>query len=448
MNKYRMSYSTFIALDGTSNQFPENSITSPLDLNTSLTITVMLRRPVNDQGLTLTQYADQIIANTAQVLTREKFLETFAVSDQDIDQVCEFAKFFGMTVIDSHTGSASVKLSATASILNRAFNVNLKQVAVDDANEYFGHAEPIGVPTELSNIIEHVLGLDSFSRPIRKSASCVVDNTDAPVVNTPNVQAAAINPNATPALQPITPIQAATAYQFPNVAGDNQCVGIVEYGGGYSKENLDKSFASVGLITPAIIDVSVNGAYNQQYSSADPDIHNYSMEVALDIFVVGCVVPNATLVMYFSDNSISHFVDPILAAINDTVNNPSVISVSWSYPELYSSVADVQVSNQVYAQAVALGITVCCSTGDFGAFSDKQTLSVNRPASSPYVLAVGGTSLILNDNNTIYSENAWPGSGGGYSSFETTPRWQQNLNLPSRGIPDVSANGDSHTGYS
>lgn len=439
-----MSYSTFIALDGTGNQFPQNSVRSSLDSNFIITVIVMLKRPLTDQGLTLKEYANQILAKTANVLTREKFLESFSVSDQDINKVTEFANFFGMTVVDSSPDNALIKLTSTVSILNRAFKVNLDKITID-IDEYFGHIEPISIPTELSNVIEHVFGLDSFSQSLKTPLPTVVDSTT--VVNADEIN----NFASGQSLKYITPIQAASAYNFPPVDGLGQCIGIIQYGGGYSKKNLDLSFNRVGLVTPTIVDVSVNGGYNnQQYTTASPDIKNYSTEVALDIFVVGCVVPRAKIAVYFNNSAlITHFIDPIIQAVNDTENNPSVISISWGYPETYQNdnPVDIVATDQILAQAVVLGITICCSTGDSGAYSDYQTLSVTYPASSPYVLAVGGTSLILNPDGTINSETAWSGSGGGLSKFEAVPSWQSALNLTSRAIPDVSANADPRSGY-
>ena len=440
-----MSYSTFVTLEETAIQFPQDTQTVPFDVNSTLNITVMLRRPLSSTGLTMREYADQIIAGQAVNLTIEEFSNQFAASNQDIDQLLTFAEFFGMTIVEAHADSATVKLIASVAVLNTAFNITIEQTIIDD-QLYFGHSQPIGIPEELSGIIEHIFGLDSFAKI------------------TKNVEAVPIESDAALSIATITPIQAATAYKFPNFNGNGQTIAIIEYGGGYSRRNLDLSFATVGLTTPNIIDISVNGGINYQINSQSPDTLNDSVEVALDIFVVGCVVPRANIVVYFNPrpNSYINFADPINAALYDTVNKPSVISISWGVSETSLNQAAINAIDSVLAQSVILRKTICCSTGDYGAYDNRVSTSVSYPASSPYVLAVGGTSLILNSDGTINSEIAWSGSGGGTSIFENKPSWQSNLTysayyppggndvpipIPSRAIPDVSANADPKSGY-
>ncbi len=103
--------------------------------------------------------------------------------------------------------------------------------------------------------------------------------------------------------------------------------------------------------------------------------------------------------------------------------------------------------------------------GDFGAYACGtlvgqgafgSTLGVEYPASSPYVVAVGGTTLTVNIPSphpapgppSYAGETAWTYSGGGYSSYELRPSWQAAA-LPSstvRGVPDVALDADPASG--
>ncbi len=84
-----------------------------------------------------------------------------------------------------------------------------------------------------------------------------------------------------------------------------------------------------------------------------------------------------------------------------------------------------------------MAITV--SSGDNG-------YGTQYPAASPYVTAVGGTSLFMNGN--IYKdENAWSGAGSGCSQYETKPVWQTDKLCPGRTVADVSAVADPATGF-
>jgi kumamolisin len=111
-----------------------------------------------------------------------------------------------------------------------------------------------------------------------------------------------------------------------------------------------------------------------------------------------------------------------------------------------------------------MGITVCVASGDNGS-SDGVNDGANHvdfPASSPYALACGGTSLQAS-GTTITGESVWNdgaqggASGGGVSSVFPLPAWQDGLHvtptsggnqpLTMRGVPDVSADADPETGY-
>ena len=112
--------------------------------------------------------------------------------------------------------------------------------------------------------------------------------------------------------------------------------------------------------------------------------------------------------------------------------------------------------------AAALGITITVAAGDNGS-TDGLTGGQNHvdfPASSPHVLACGGTKL-LGSGNTISSEVVWNelannegATGGGVSNFFPLPAWQAGSNVPAptttgggRGVPDVCGDADPSTGY-
>ena len=89
------------------------------------------------------------------------------------------------------------------------------------------------------------------------------------------------------------------------------------------------------------------------------------------------------------------------------------------------------------------GVTFVASAGDSGAYAGPEW-----PASSPNVLAVGGTSLYLNSSNNYSSESAWSNGGGGYSQHELEPSFQRGVqNTGWRSTPDVSYDANPYTGF-
>jgi hypothetical protein len=119
--------------------------------------------------------------------------------------------------------------------------------------------------------------------------------------------------------------------------------------------------------------------------------------------------------------------------------NVSVVSMSFGTAE-YENPAQQETADDSYFIQPS-GVTFVASTGDTG--NPGQ-----YPAFSPYVLAVGGTTLTLNPANSWLSETAWIGSGGGVSQYESKPSYQ--VGVPgtgnNRSIPDVSFDGDPNTG--
>ncbi|MEO9173979.1 MAG: hypothetical protein ABI317_00600, partial [Gaiellales bacterium] len=82
-------------------------------------------------------------------------------------------------------------------------------------------------------------------------------------------------------------------------------------------------------------------------------------------------------------------------------------------------------------------ITASSGDGGYGA---------QYPATSPYVVAVGGTTLALNAGNSYKSETAWANGGSGCSAYEAKPVWQADYGCAKRTEVDVSADADPNSG--
>jgi kumamolisin len=208
-----------------------------------------------------------------------------------------------------------------------------------------------------------------------------------------------------------------------------------------------------------VSDVSVDAGKNAPTGDANgPDA-----EVMLDIEVAGAVAPAAKIVAYFAPNTDQGFLDAVTTAIHDTTNAPSIVSISWGGPESTWTAQATQNFDDAFAAAAMLGITVTVAAGDNGS-TDGETdglQHVDFPASSPHVLACGGTTLHFSKtaiaSETVWNDGATGGAtGGGVSDVFALPTWQDNANVPpsanagarvGRGVPDVAGNADPETGY-
>jgi len=247
-------------------------------------------------------------------------------------------------------------------------------------------------------------------------------------------------------------------YDFPTgLDGSGQTIGLIELGGGYRDSDLDQYFQKLNLRRPHLTSVSVDGHENSPTNSG-PD-----SQVEADIEITGAVAPGAEIVVYFSGSEPEGFLHGIQAAVQDTAHHPSVISIGWGGPEGVAGMQREEVAkfNEVLHQAADRKITVVAASGDNGA-RDIQTesrLRVDFPASSPWVLSVGGTTLVTRGNSRI-SETVWNNgalggaSGGGVSEIFDRPEWQAKVRVPhglaarsGRGVPDVAINAGPDGGY-
>ncbi|HTQ39236.1 MAG TPA: SdrD B-like domain-containing protein [Pirellulales bacterium] len=189
---------------------------------------------------------------------------------------------------------------------------------------------------------------------------------------------------------------------------------------------------------------------------ADPSgsgISNWEMEETLDVEWAHAVAPGAQIILVEA-NSAS--VDDLMSSVKTAANLPgvSVVSMSWGFVEGLSVVAQDEAMYDSYLTTPAghQGVTFVASTGDYGAAIPQY------PSFSPNVVAVGGTSLQINSDNSYSNESGWGayasdgsgtflGSGGGVSQFENEPTFQDGVQTTGfRTTPDVSFVADPSTG--
>jgi kumamolisin len=407
-------------------------------------VVVMLRRQNEEAFRQLMQKINEGAADAVPV-SREEFSSRFGASQADVARIEAFAKTHGLSVVRADAGSRSVVLSGTIAQFSQAFDVKLERFEHHAIGEYRGRSGPVSVPTDMKDMVTAVLGLDS--RPQARPHF----RFRPPLPFKPARSGTATS---------YTPLDLARLYDFPAGDGQGQCIGIIELGGGYKTSDLNAYFSKLGVGKPNVISVGVDQAGNAPSGNPNgPD-----GEVTLDIEIVGAIVPAARIAVYFTPNSDAGFVDAVNRAIHDEVNRPSVVSISWGGPESNWTSQSQNAFNDVLQSAAAMGVTVCVASGDSGS-SDGATDGVDHvdfPASSPYVLACGGTRLTASAKG-ISSETVWNdgdqggAGGGGVSAVFALPVWQNGLSttrtegaaspLTRRGVPDVAADASPLTGY-
>ena len=220
------------------------------------------------------------------------------------------------------------------------------------------------------------------------------------------------------------------AYDDPNAAGD---LGV--YRTQYGLPSMSTCTVSSTSVTspdgrPCFAKVNQSGV-----AGSYPQVNGgWAQEESLDIDMVSAACPNCNILLV--EASSSSFTN--LGAGVNTAANLHAVAISNSYGS--SGDASDASYGSYYNHP---GIAITASTGDNG-------YGVGYPATSDYVVAVGGTSLAKNASTGAFTESAWSGAGSGCSTYQSEPTWQPaavtNACGGRRGIADVSSDADPNTG--
>jgi N-acetylneuraminic acid mutarotase len=239
-----------------------------------------------------------------------------------------------------------------------------------------------------------------------------------------------VQPNATPV--GFGPADLQSAYNLPS-GGAGETVAIVDaYDDPTAESDLAVYRQQYGL-PPC---TTANGCFKKidqrggtSYPRADS---GWAGEISLDVDMVSAICPSCNVLLVESDDS---SLNNLGAAVNQAVAQGAKF-VSNSYGGGESS-AETQSDAAYYNHP---GVAITASTGDNG-------YGVSYPAASPYVTAVGGTSLVKDTGTTRgWAEAVWGGAGSGCSGFETKPSFQTDSGCSNRTDADVSAVADPNTG--
>jgi kumamolisin len=365
-------------------------------------------------------------------LSRGVFGEAHGADEADVEGVLNLARRHGLTVEKQSAGGRALVLAGPAGLMGEAFGAELAMYRTR-SGQFRGRTGPLLAPASLQTRILAILGLDN-----RRAARSRARTVDAP------------GPG-------FTPVELAGLYEFPSgLDGSGQTIGIVALGGGYLASDMQQYFAQLGLNAPQIVDVPVNDGRNQPGLDEQAD-----RETTLDIQIAGAMAPGARIVVYFAENSEEGLYDALSDAVHDAAHTPTVISLSWGGPEETWTGQLRSALSAVLDDAAALGVTVTAATGDDGAADGvPRGLHVDLPACLPGVLGCGGTRIEVAGGKL--TESVWNdadaglgATGGGVSRFIPLPAWQTAAGVPAhpetgfrgRGVPDVAADADPHTGY-
>jgi Pro-kumamolisin, activation domain len=418
----------------------------------------------------LTQYATEV-ATPGSALYRDYlspggFTAAFGPTSAAIATVRSALRARGLHPGAISANHLSIPVTATAGQLESAFSMHLARYRLSGGRTGFANTSAPVLPAAAAAQVQAIVGLDSLvqlqplmARPGAPTAGKPVHpDTPQPQVKTggPQPCQAAINASGQnfPFGVGYTADQLAFSYQFSALykakdLGSGQTVGIEEFGEPNLASDISSFQKCYGLHNKVTYQ-AVDG-FNQTGAGAG--------EAALDIETVAMMAPKANVLVYRGPNTLAAEYD-VLNAIT-TQDKTRVVSISYGTCEKLMSSSLASSLNVLYEQAAVQGQTFVASSGDSGSEGCLQVdnkpseLSVNFPASDPFVLGIGGTTIV--NLKSPPGELVWNdggdgdgAAGGGKSTLFSMPEYQKKYLKVSSGVrevPDVSADADPEAGY-
>ncbi len=216
-----------------------------------------------------------------------------------------------------------------------------------------------------------------------------------------------------------------------NLCGYGQTIAIVD---AYDNPNIQQDLTTFSNQFGLPDCTSTNGCFVKAIPQGKPrGNQGWALEEALDVQWAHAMAPGAKIILVEAkSNSFSNLLGAVDYAVSIGANQ---VSMSWGGSEFSSE------ANYDY-HFNKNNVSFFASSGDSGS-------GTSWPAASPYVVAVGGTTLNVDSSGSVSSETAWSGSGGGISLYESEQSYQTNYGISSnnkRAIPDVSYNANPNTG--
>ena len=407
------------------------SLIGALDPATKMTIRVAL-------ALHNVTQLQSLIAS-GQTISPDQFAAQFGPTASDVSAVTSYLQSQGFTNIVPE--GQLVSADGTAAQVTKAFDTSLSSYSLGGSTVYVNTSAAL-VPSSLGSIVTAVLGLNDAAKMTVK----------------PHTDACAI---AAPTGQCLTEFNASTVQQYYDAASlpaaTNTTIAVISEGNLSGTVN-DLRYAETqqGLPQVPVSIVTVGLASPDTSGAAEWDLDSQSSTG---------MAQNVSHLYFYATTSLTD--SDIANAYNKWVTQHVARLGNSSFGECeYQAYLDgsMKVDDNEFMQAAAQGQTMFASSGDTGSacalvgtngVPGSGIPMVEYPTSSPYVMSVGGTTVVGQSGSASYvGETAWNAGGGGLSQFENGTSWEATeqptqgtaaaANL--RGVPDMAMAADANSG--
>ncbi|MGA3194757.1 MAG: S53 family peptidase [Terriglobales bacterium] len=401
----------------------------PLPASTPIHVNVALQIP---NRAALASYV-QSVTNPAslqygQQLQPSDFVAQYAPSSAQVQAVASYLKAQGFQNIEVEPNNLMIAADGTALAVRQAFNTQLEAYQVGTSPVY-ANLTAAQVPASLAGIVAAVLGLNNAG---------VMSTTLPSVPNFPGSYRPANFWTAYDAGKTPTGSKTAIAiFAEGNVSGVISDLRLAEQHNGLKQ--VPVKVEQVGIASPdtsGVDEFDLDTQYSSGMAAAVSTLYIYDTTSLTD---------SDTALMF------NRF-----AAQNLARAGSASFGICEVFPYLDGSML---ADDNAFLEAAAQGQTVFASAGDTGSscgiavgangVPGAGAPMVEYPASSTYVMGVGGTTLITNSDGTYDQEIAWYAGGGGLSQFDGSGFWQSTVNTFStvgKGVPDIAMDADPNSG--
>jgi len=415
-----------------------SQLTNALDLGpaaTSQPLTVRVALNIQNKAGLLAQVkaaSDPTSASYGQFLTPAQFTASYAPSSSQVAQVVSYLKGAGFSNVVVEPNNLLVSADGTAQMAEAAFNTGFEQFSQFGVT-VLGNTSAAQVPASLSGLVSAVLGLNTIGK----------------------MKPTIALPTAPQYLVSYDPAQFQQIYGATGVAPASKASIAIMAEGDVTGVVSDLRIAEKAFGLPQVpVKVVQVGLASTDVSGAD--------EWDLDTQYSSGMAGNLKMLYIYATTSLSDSDLALEFSRWATDDKAKAGSASLGECEIFPYLdGSMVVDDMTFLEAAAQGQTFFASAGDTGSFCPAGPAGVNGvpagvplvnyPAASPYVVGVGGTTLLANTDGNYGSEISWYAGGGGLSQFESAPYWQQAASTilataDERGVPDIAFDADPESG--
>jgi len=394
----------------------------------------------------------------------------------EVAQATTYLQGQGFSGVTVEPNNLIVSATGSAANVSKAFNTTLHSFSVSGAT-VFANTTPAYVPQSLGGVAVAVLGLNNVkAAAISPHPKTVSINHAAPA-------------SSAPAPQPESPCQISSVFII-GLSSPQPIPTPQAYTTGcprnYTPSDYWRAYDALTSPGASSVNVAIMAEGNPSSSIADfrvneqgdglpqvpvvvrqvglpsPDTAGAD-EWTLDMTASSGMAGNVGTLYVYATTSLTD--SDIALEFNRWVSDDlaQIGNASFGGCEVYPYVdGSMLIDDEIFLEGAVQGQTMFSSTGDTGSFCsvgnpngvDGGAPLAEYPAASPYVVAVGGTTLWSQLDGTYQGESAWQSGGGGLSQFEYSPYWQNGVQPASstpvgftfRGVPDIAMDGDLQTG--